>query len=139
MTIMSDGIARRGRRVLAAQGIATALLVGTLFITQGAHAALGGFGGAVISLILMLMLRLTMQRAADLAVESPSASMNIMYFGAASRFVMLLVLFGLALGWLKLPALYTVGGFVGLMIVGLLATQGSDSGRPASKTDLTLD
>lgn len=136
---MSDGIARRARRVLVVQSIAAALLVAALYVWRGPDAALGGLGGSIIAVILMLMLRYTMQRATDLAVESPSASMNIMYFGAALRFVTLLILFGLALGWLKLPALYTVGGFVGMMVVGVLATRGADSGRPASKTDLNLD
>ncbi len=140
MTAMTEGIARRGRWVLIVQGVLTALLAVVLWLGLGASAALAALGGGGIAVVLMGLLRLTMQRATVLAVEAPKDSLNLMYAGAALRFIVLLILFAVALGWLKLSPAPTVGGFVLVMIAGALAARGgSDSGRPASKTDLNLD
>lgn len=139
MTVMSDGIARRGRMVLIAQlivGVVSAVLA---FWCVGHDASYGVVGGSLIAVTLMLVLGYTMRKASELAVESPQTSMNVMYVGAVVRFVLVLVLFGIALGVLKLSAMYTVASFVGVMIVGVLASRGRDSGRPKSKTDLNLD
>ena len=139
MTVMSDGIARRGRTVLIVQLLVAAISAGLAFWYAGRDAFFGVVGGAVIAITLMLVLGYTMRKASELAVESPQTSMNVMYVGAVVRFVLVLVLFGIALGGLKLSALYTVASFVGVMIVGVLASRGRDSGRPKSKTDLNLD
>ena len=141
MTAMTEGIARRGRWVLIVQGVLTALLAVVLWLgLDAASAALAALGGGGIAIVLMGLLRLTMQRATVLAVEAPKDSLNLMYAGAALRFIVLLILFAVALGWLKLSPAPTVGGFVLVMIAGALAARGgSDSGRPASKTDLNLD
>lgn len=139
MTVMSDGIARRGRAVLIAQILVAIISAGLAFWFAGQEAFFGVIGGSVIAITLMLVLGYTMRKASELAVESPQTSMNIMYVGAVVRFVLVLVLFGIALGGLKLSPLYTVASFVGVMIVGVLASRGRDSGRPKSKTDLNLD
>lgn len=139
MTVMSDGIARRGRAVLIAQILVAIISAGLAFWFAGREAFFGVIGGSVIAITLMLVLGYTMRKASELAVESPQTSMNIMYVGAVVRFVLVLVLFGIALGGLKLSPLYTVASFVGVMIVGVLASRGRDSGRPKSKTDLNLD
>ncbi|OYV25592.1 MAG: hypothetical protein B7Z82_08195 [Halothiobacillus sp. 20-54-6] len=133
---MSEGIARRGKRVMAVQLIVATLSAALSYVLAGTQALAGVIGGSAIAMVLMLMLRVTMQRASELAVEAPQASMNIMYVGAVMRFVMVLVLFGIALGGLRLLPTYTVGGFIGIMIVGVLFSRGNDSGRPPSKTDL---
>lgn len=135
MTVLSEGIARRGRAGLIAQILAAAISAGLAFWYAGKAGFLGVVGGSVIAIILMLVLSYTMRKASDLAVESPQTSMNIMYVGAVVRFVLVLVLFGIALGGFKLPPLYTVASFVGVMIVGVLFSRGRDSGRPMSKTD----
>lgn len=139
MTVMSDGIARRSRMVLIVQLIAGAVSAGLAFVYAGRDSFFGVVGGSLIAVTLMLVLGYTMRKASELAVESPQTSMNVMYVGAVVRFVLVLILFGIALGVLKLSALYTVASFVGVMIVGVLASRGRDSGRPKSKTDLNLD
>lgn len=133
---MSEGIARRGQRVLVIQ-LAVALLAGALsFMLAGLPALNGIIGGSTIAIVLMLMLRFTMQKASELAVESPQTSMSVMYVGAVLRFIMILVMFAIALGGFKLLPTYTVGGFIGIMIVGVVFSRTRDSGRPISKTDL---
>lgn len=133
---MSEGIARRGQWVLVIQ-LAVALLAGALsFMLAGLPALNGIIGGSTIAIVLMLMLRFTMQKASELAVESPQTSMSVMYVGAVLRFIMILVMFAIALGGFKLLPTYTVGGFIGIMIVGVVFSRTRDSGRPISKTDL---
>lgn len=139
MSMMSAGIARRGRQVLEWQLVLTAAVIAAAGILQGAFAAYSAAAGGVISIVLMLMLRLTMQRATEIAVEAPRASMNTMYIGAVLRFVALLVMFVIALGWLKLAPTWVVGAFVLVMLTGLVAARGHDSGRPASHTDFKND
>ncbi|OYY55602.1 MAG: hypothetical protein B7Y53_03590 [Halothiobacillus sp. 28-55-5] len=136
MTIMSEGIARRGQRVLVIQLVVALLAGGVSFVVAGMPAFNGILGGSLIAIALMLMLRFTMQKASELAVESPQTSMSIMYVGAVVRFIMVLVLFAIALGGFKLLPTYTVGGFIGIMIVGVVFSRSRDSGRPISKTDL---
>lgn len=139
MSMMSAGIARRGRQVLEWQLVLGAAVVAAAVILKGAPAGYAAAAGSAISIVLMLMLRMTMQRATEIAVEAPRASMNTMYIGAVVRFVALLVMFAIALGWLKLAPTWVVGAFVLVMITGLIAARGHDTGRPASHTDLKND
>ncbi len=131
MSRMAEAITRRGQRVVQVQ-------VGLLVLFAGAsvfhspHAALSAAAGVVVAMMLAWMLRRSMARATELAVESPQQSMNMMYLGAAARFVALLVLMAVGLGLLGLDARFMVGAFVAAMIAGVLAARGQDSGRPTA-------
>ena len=130
---MAEAITRRGRRVVTVQS--TVLVLGAgLALLHSPHAALSTAGGVAVAMLLAWMLRRTMARATELAVESPQQSMNTMYLGAALRFVSLLVLMAGGLGLLKLDARFMVGAFVVAMVAGVLAARGQDSGRPANRT-----
>lgn len=133
MSRMAEAITRRGRRVVTIQLIVLALAAG-LALLYSPHAALSAAGGVAVAMLLAWMLRRTMARATELAVESPQQSMNTMYLGAASRFVALLALMAVGLGLLKLDARFMVGAFVAAMIAGVLAARGQDSGRPTDQT-----
>jgi len=139
MSVMSAGIVQRGRRVLLWQVVVTIIAAAIAGYLKGMPAVLAAMAGGSISMILMLMLRMTMQRATEIAVEAPRASMNTMYIGAVLRFVALLVMFAIVLGWLKLAPTWVVGAFVLVMLTGMVAARGHDSGRPASHTDFEND
>lgn len=130
---MAEAITRRGRRVVTVQLIVLLLAVGAAQL-HSLHAALSAAGGVAVAMLLAWMLRRTMARATELAVESPQQSMNTMYLGAAVRFVALLALMAVGLGLLKLDARFMVGAFVVAMVVGVLAARGQDSGRPTDQT-----
>ncbi|MFO7808009.1 ATP synthase subunit I [Guyparkeria sp.] len=130
---MAEAITRRGRRVVTLQLIVLALAGGASLV-ESAHASLSAAGGVVVAMLLAWMLRRTMARATELAVESPQQSMNTMYLGAAVRFVALLALMAVGLGLLKLDARFMVGAFVVALVVGVLAARGQDSGRPTDQT-----
>ncbi|MFN2382008.1 MAG: ATP synthase subunit I [Guyparkeria sp.] len=130
---MAEAITRRGRRVVTIQLIVLALATG-LALLHSPFAALSAGAGVVVAMLLAWMLRRTMARATELAVESPQQSMNTMYLGAAMRFLALLALMAVGLGLLKLDARFVVGAFVVAMIAGVLAARGQDSGRPTDQT-----
>ena len=130
---MAEAITRRGRRVVTVQ-LAVLVLGAGLALLHSPHAALSAVGGVAVAMLLAWMLRRSMARATELAVESPQQSMNTMYLGAAVRFVALLALMAIGLGLLKLDARFMVGAFVVAMIAGVLAARGQDSGRPTDRT-----
>lgn len=133
MSRMAEAITRRGRRVVTIQLIVLALAAG-LALLHSPHAAMSAAAGVAVAMLLAWMLRRSMARATELAVESPQQSMNTMYLGAAVRFVALLALMAVGLGLLKLDARFMVGAFVVAMIAGVLAARGQDSGRPTDQT-----
>lgn len=133
MSRMAEAITRRGRRVVTIQLIVLALAAG-LALLHSPHAAMSAAAGVAVAMLLAWMLRRSMARATELAVESPQQSMNTMYLGAALRFVALLALMAVGLGLLKLDARFMVGAFVVAMIAGVLAARGQDSGRPTGQT-----
>lgn len=131
MSRMSEAITRRGRRVTIVQLLVLAIVVGASLL-HSPHAALSAAAGVLVAMLLAWMLRRTMARAAEVAVELPRQSMNMMYLGAAVRFMTLLALMAVGLGLFGLDARFMVGAFVAAMIAGVLAPQGQDSGRPTS-------
>lgn len=134
MSRMGEAIGRRGRRVVQVQ-VAILVVVGGASLLHSPHAAVSAAAGVAVAMFLAWMLRRTMARATELAVESPQQSMNTMYLGAAARFVSLLVLMAAGLGLGGLDARFMVGAFVLAMVAGVLAARGRDSGRPATDND----
>lgn len=134
MSRMAEAIGRRGKRVVQVQ-VVVLLVVGGASLLHSLHAAASAVAGVAVAMFLAWMLRRSMARATELAVESPQQSMNTMYLGAATRFVSLLVLMAVGLGLLGLDARFMVGAFVLAMVAGVLAARGQDSGRPATDND----
>jgi len=89
-----------------------ALLAAIVFgvIESGWHSASAIFGG-LISVCTSLLLRRGVMKAAEIAKENPQRGMVVLYIGAVQRFVLIIALFGLALGFFKLDPLATVLGF----------------------------
>jgi ATP synthase protein I len=131
---MAEAIGRRGRRVVQVQS-AILLAAGGVSLLHSPHAALSSVAGVAVAMILAWMLRRSMARATELAVEAPQRSMNTMYLGAAVRFVSLLVLMAAGLGLFGFDARFMVAAFVLAMVAGVLAARGRDSGRPATEND----
>ncbi len=134
MSRMADAIDRRGRLVVQVQLVAL-LLLGGASLVHSLHAALSAVAGVLVAMALAWMLRRSMARATELAVEAPQRSMNTMYLGAAMRFISLLALMAIGLGVLGLDPRFMVGSFVLAMIAGVLAARGRDSGRPATDNE----
>lgn len=117
MNTAASEIVAAVRRVVALQAGAAALVAAGFFIGKGQWAAVSGLYGGLISVVTAILLSRGVIRAADAAQQSQKKSMIILYLGAAQRFVLVLVLFGVGLAGLHLAPLPTIAGFVAAQLV----------------------
>ena len=111
MDIAASQVQLNARKVMGLQ-IAIAALAAVVFgIVEGGMPAVAAFFGGMISVSVSWLLRHGVLKAAEVAKDDPTKSMLVLYMGAVQRFVLVLVLFGLGLGLLKLDPLATVIGF----------------------------
>ncbi|MFW6341654.1 MAG: ATP synthase subunit I [Halothiobacillaceae bacterium] len=122
---MSEPIRRRGPRILLAQLLVLALAAGAGVVWWDGARALAAAAGGAVSVLLLWMLRVTMQKAAETAAEDPQGSSIRLYVGAGVRFVLLLVLFAIGLGLLGLDPVGMIAGYAVVQAAGVLAAQGN--------------
>lgn len=116
------------RRVIGLQALLT-IGVGTVYFVAGgiaqAHAAL--YGGT-IALISVWMLGRRVRLATEVARTSPGKEMMVLYIGAVQRFAVVLALFLIGMGWLKLspvPLLVAFGVAQGAFFLAKGLRQGA--------------
>ena len=102
----------KARKVIGLQMLIGGLVVAGFFLGKGSLEALSAAYGSVISIILAYLLGRGVVRAGNTAQQSPKNSTAILYIGAVQRFVLVLALFGVGLGILKLEPLATMSGFI---------------------------
>lgn len=102
----------KARKVIGLQVLIGGLVVAGFFLGKGGLEALSAAYGSVISIILAYLLGRGVVQAGNTAQQSPKSSTAILYMGAVQRFVLVLALFGVGLGILKLEPLATVAGFI---------------------------
>ena len=99
------------RRVLGIQ-VVLSLLVGTLFWLRGGvsdgQAALFGGGCAIVGALLLVR---RVRLAIDAARVSPGSETTVLFIGALQRFAIVLGLFVLGMGWLRLSPVPLLVGF----------------------------
>jgi len=89
-------------------------------LKDGSWEAMSAFYGGLVSVISATMLSRGISRAGKEAEHSAKTSQVILYLGAVVRFVLVLVLFGIGLGVLKLAPLALIAGFVITQLVFVL-------------------
>jgi len=99
------------KKVAGLQIIIAALTAVVFGVIEGGWAAGSAFFGGFIGLTVSLLLRRGVLKANEIAREDPKRGMIVLYAGAVQRFVVVLALFGLALGWLDMTPLAVVIGF----------------------------
>ena len=127
MSQLPTGVAARleskARRVVLTQLLVTAVVAAiflgrgwftgqALFTGEGPWDALSASFGGLTSVMLALISIGGFKRANQYALSDPKKSMIILYMGAVGRFVAVLVLLGIGLGWLQLAPLAVLIGFV---------------------------
>ncbi len=113
-------LADNAKKIILLQlGIGLVIAAG-FFLKDGSWAALSAFYGALVSVASTTMLSRGVNRASKAAETSAQTSQMILYLGAVVRFVLVLVLFGIGLGVLKLAALALIIGFVITQLVFVL-------------------
>lgn len=106
-----QAIEARANRVLRAQLVLTLLAAGGFLLWMDGWHALSALCGGLVSLSLVLVLRRGVRRASEVAIHDKKKGMAILYIGAVQRFVLILVLFALGLGALRLDPLAMFAGF----------------------------
>ncbi len=111
MTLESDEVAYRSRRLVAIQtGIGFLAALGFGFYA-GPHAAMSAFFGAFGSMISTLILGSGVEKASEQAIENPGKSMGMLYLGAVKRFLFVIVYFIAGIKWAELDPLALAVGF----------------------------
>ena len=100
------------RALLAAQAILVILLTVVVALASGLPAARAVVYGGATALLSAWALGLSVRKAAQVAALSPGSETPVLYIGAVVRFVLVLVLFGLGMGLLKLAPGPLLGGFI---------------------------
>lgn len=123
MSAITQGIDVQAKRLLRFQGIVTLVMGAGFFVVQGQMAGLSALYGALVSLLLVLLLSRGVRKAAMVAQDNPRQSMLILYVGAALRFILVLALFAIGLGLLKLQPLAAFAGFGVAQITNAVAAR----------------
>ena len=112
MTNAVSVVGVRAKRLLKIQ-FATGLVLAIVFLLiYGVFSSLSAFYGAAITIASTLVLKRNVRRADEFSISAPSKSMGVLYFGAVQRFVLVLALFIIGLGVLKLDAIAVMAGFI---------------------------
>ncbi len=104
-------VRQNARKVMLLQLSIAVLAAGVFGIIEGSMHAVAAFFGGLIGVSVSWLLKRGVLKAAEAAKADPGKSMVLLYLGAVQRFVLVLALFGLGLGLLKLDALAVVIGF----------------------------
>lgn len=112
------------RRIIKLQLIVGVLVAAGFFLAYGSWESVSALYGGLISAVSALILRWGVVQAGG-AVQQDEKNRGevILYAGAAIRFVLVLVLFGVGLAILKLTPLATVMGFITVQLVFLYAAR----------------
>lgn len=111
MKDIATEFATQTRRLLITQLTLGGFCAGAFYLAKGVIGAQSAIFGSMISIVLAILLIFGVRRAAAAAEHSKNKSMATLYFGAAQRFLLALVLFGLGVGKLGLDPLAMVVGF----------------------------
>jgi ATP synthase protein I len=107
------------RKVIALQLGAGIAIAAVFFMAEGKAEALAAFYGGMIGVVIAFLLGRGVVRAAEAARRDHKRSMLILYVGAAQRFILVLVLFGVGLKGLNLAFLPMIAGFGGAQLAYL--------------------
>jgi ATP synthase protein I len=117
----NSDVASNARRLLLYQlVVGIAIAAGFGFYQTKVH-AISAFVGAMISSLSTLMLTRGVMRAEQQAKEQPQAAGGALYFGAAQRFALVLVLFILGLKFLNLDPVAMCVGFAAAQLGFMLS------------------
>ncbi len=120
----AQGLVHETRRIIKLQLIIGVLVAAGFFLAYGPWEAMSALYGGLISAISALMLRWgVVQAGTAVQQREKNISEAILYTGAAVRFVLVLVLFGVGLAALKLTPMATVMGFIAVQLVFLYAAR----------------
>ena len=111
MSSANSPLVAKARNVASVQ-IISSVTVAALFLLQGPWDAVSALYGGLASMVTVWLLGRGVKRAEAAVLRDPKRSMQILYFGAAQRFILVAVLLALGLAVLKLSPIAMCVGFV---------------------------
>jgi len=111
------------RTVLAYQAVITTLTAAAFVFAGGLRPGIAAFYGGLVAMTLTWLLKRRVVHVAD-----AGKGMLLLYLGVVQRFLLVLALFALALGVLKLDPLASIVGF-GLSQLGYVISRVSHKGQ----------
>ena len=111
MNVDDQEFAQGARKLFILQLAMGGFVAGGFVWLQGELAGKSAIYGTFVGILLTTLLRWGVERASKAAETNKKAGMGLLYMGAAIRFVLALVLFGVGLAALKLAPLPMVVGF----------------------------
>ncbi len=118
------GLGAAARTVLIYQAAITVLAAAAFTLMGGLRPGIAAFYGGLVAMTLTWLLK---RRVSGVAQASPTKGMLLLYLGVVQRFLLVLALFALALGVLKLDPLASIVGF-GLGQLGYVISRVSQKG-----------
>jgi ATP synthase protein I len=103
-------LAAKARSIAGLQIISSVVVAG-LFLMLGAWDAVSALYGGFASVLTALFLSRGVKRAEESVLRDPKRSLQILYFGAVQRFLLVAVLLALGLAVLKLAPVALCVGF----------------------------
>ena len=120
-------LARSARRLAVLQLLLLAVTSAVFYVYYGGFQAASVWGGGVIAMAHALLLAWRRSGADSGRALSGAESLRLLYRTALERFVLVALLFALALGVLKLDPLALIAGFitgqVALIVTGIYKTE----------------
>lgn len=125
--VSGGGLGGAARAVLVYQAGITVLVAAVFMVMGGLWPGIAAFYGGLVAMTLTWLLKRRVSGVAQAAQVSPGKSMMLLYLGVVQRFLLVLALFALALGVLKLDPLASIVGF-GLGQLGYVISRVSHKG-----------
>jgi len=120
----AQGLVLETRRIILIQLLIGLVVAAGFFLAQGPWEAMSALYGGAISAVSALMLRWGVVQAGGAVQQGEKKKGEaILYVGAAVRFVLILILFGIGLAIMGLTPVATVAGFVTVQLVFLFAAR----------------
>ncbi|MCL5669669.1 MAG: ATP synthase subunit I [Gammaproteobacteria bacterium] len=122
--VSGGGLGGAARAVLLYQAAITVLTAAAFMYLGGLRPAVAALYGGLVAMVLSWMLKRRVTRVTEV---SAGKGMLLLYLGVVQRFLLVLALFALALGVLKLDPLASIVGF-GLGQLGYVISRVSYKG-----------
>ena len=90
---------------------------------QQNYLALAAIYGGALSIVVSMTLSLAVLKATSVAKNDPKTAMGLLYVSAVIRFILILALFAIGIGWLGLNPIPLVIAAVATWLTGIVASR----------------
>lgn len=99
------------------------LVIAVLFGIRDINHAYAAIYGGALSIVVSLTLSIAVIKATAIAKNDPKTAMGILYVSAVIRFILVLALFAIGIGWLGFNPIPLVVAAVATWLTGIVASR----------------